>query len=58
MRFTISRSSDQQYYFEIQSGGNYETLATSETYRTKEAAEEAVKKIKDEAAAAEVVDRA
>ena len=26
-------AADGQYYFEIQAGGNYETLATSETYK-------------------------
>lgn len=33
MRFKISKSQDGQYYFEIQAAGNYETLATSETYK-------------------------
>lgn len=34
MRFKLQRSKDPQqpFYFEIQASGNYETLATSETY--------------------------
>jgi hypothetical protein len=34
VRFKLQRSNDpkQPYYFEIQAAGNYETLATSETY--------------------------
>lgn len=58
MRFKISKASDGQYYFEIQAGGNYETLATSETYkrRDKRDVRAAIDQIKREAAGADVVD--
>ena len=35
IRFRISRNRSGEYYFEIQAAGNYETLATSEGYRSK-----------------------
>jgi uncharacterized protein YegP (UPF0339 family) len=58
MRFKISRSTDGQYYFEIQAGGNYETLATSETYKSpdKKDVRKAIDLIKAGVADAEVVD--
>ena len=37
-----SIASEGQYYFEIQSDGNRETLATSELYRSKSAAVHAI----------------
>ena len=42
MRFRITKSRDGQFYFEIQSAGNYETLATSERYTTKAACLQAI----------------
>ncbi len=58
MRFKISNSTDGQYYFEIQAGGNNATLATSETYKRpdKRDIRAAIEQIKREAATAEVVD--
>jgi uncharacterized protein YegP (UPF0339 family) len=56
MRFKISKSQNDQYYFEIQAGGNYETLATSETYIRKVDARAAIDLIKAGAATADVVD--
>jgi uncharacterized protein YegP (UPF0339 family) len=56
VRLVIQRSGDQ-YYFEIQSAGNYETLATSERYRSKADCQRGVELIRTQAAAAEVVDR-
>lgn len=58
MRFKISKSSDGQYYFEIQAGGNYETLATSETYKhpNKRDVHKAIEQIQREAGGADVVD--
>ncbi len=56
MRFRIGKSSNGQYYFEIQAAGNYETLATSETYTTKQACQEAINQIKAGATTATVVD--
>lgn len=58
MRFKISKSRDGQYYFEIQAGGNYATLATSETYKhpNKRDVRAAIDQIKREATGAEVVD--
>ena len=56
MKFTITTSTDGQCYFEAQSDGNHETLATSETYRDKADARRAIDLIKKEAAAAQVID--
>lgn len=58
MRFKIGRSKnpEQPYYFEIQASGNYETLATSETYVHKADAEHAIELIMNGAAGATVVD--
>jgi uncharacterized protein YegP (UPF0339 family) len=58
MRFKISKSTDGQYYFEIQAGGNYETLATSETYKRRDKRDvlAAIDQIKREAAGADVAD--
>lgn len=58
MRFTINPSQDGQYYFEIQAAGNYETLATSETYKRRDKKDvlKAIDLIRQGAANAEVVD--
>lgn len=58
MRFKLQRSKDsnQPYYFEIQAAGNYETLATSETYVSKADAQHAIGLIKSGAAGATIVD--
>ncbi len=58
MRFTISKSSDGQYYFEILSAGNYETLATSETYKRRDKRDvlKAIELIKQGASGADTVD--
>lgn len=58
MRFKLQPSDDTQqpFYFEIQASGNFETLATSETYASKAAAEHAIDLIKAGAASADVVD--
>lgn len=58
VRFKLQRSNDpkQPYYFEIQAAGNYETLATSETYVSKADAQHAIDLIKSGAAGATVVD--
>ncbi|HEY3061921.1 MAG TPA: YegP family protein [Chloroflexota bacterium] len=56
MRFSISKSTNGQYYFEIQAAGNYATLATSETYTTKQACQDAINLIKAQAATATTVD--
>jgi uncharacterized protein YegP (UPF0339 family) len=58
MRFKLQRSQDssQPYYFEIQAAGNYETLATSETYVSKADAQHAIDLIVAGAATATVVD--
>jgi uncharacterized protein YegP (UPF0339 family) len=55
MRIVIN-GSGTQYYFELQSDGNYETLATSERYVSKADANAAIAIIKAEAATATVVD--
>jgi uncharacterized protein YegP (UPF0339 family) len=59
VRFKLQRSTDAQqpYYFEIQAAGNYETLATSETYVNKADALRAIDLIKQGAAGATVVDQ-
>lgn len=56
MRFKLSKASNGQTYFEIQASGNYETLATSETYVNKADALAAINLIKSEAASATTVD--
>ena len=58
MRIKLQRSTDPQqpFYFEVQASGNYETLATSETYVAKSDAEHAIDLIRAEAAGATVVD--
>lgn len=58
MQFKISKSTDGQYYFEIQAAGNYETLATSETYKRpdKRDIHKAIDLIKEGAADADIVD--
>lgn len=55
MRIVLNPSGTQ-YYFELQSDGNYETLATSERYVSKSDANAAIEMIKAEAATATVVD--
>jgi len=58
MRFKISKSSDGQYYFEIQAAGNYETLATSETYKRPDKRDvlKAIELIRGGASSGEIVD--
>ena len=58
MRFKLQRgtSATQPFYFEIQAAGNYETLATSETYVSKSDAQHAIDLIKAGAGGATVVD--
>ncbi len=58
MRFKLQRSNDpkQPCYFEILAAGNYETLATSETYVSKADAQHAIDLIKSGAAGATAVD--
>jgi uncharacterized protein YegP (UPF0339 family) len=58
MRFKLQNSTDPQqpYYFEIQASGNFETLATSETYVSKSDAERAINLIRNEAGGATVAD--
>ena len=58
MRFKLqrSKSTTQPFYFEIQAAGNYETLATSETYVSKSDAHHAIDLIKAGASGATVVD--
>ena len=58
MRFKLQNSDDPQqpFYFEIQASGNFETLATSETYVSKADAQRAIDAIMNEAASADVRD--
>ena len=57
MRFKLQKgSASQPFRFEIQAAGNYETLAVSENYATKQAALHAIDLIKNGAAGATVVD--
>jgi len=58
VRFKISKSTDGQYYFELQADGNHATLATSETYKRKDKRDvlEAIELIRSGASGAEVVD--
>lgn len=58
MRFKLQPSADpaQPFYFEIQATGNFETLATSETYVDKDDALHAINLIKNEAGSADIKD--
>jgi uncharacterized protein YegP (UPF0339 family) len=58
VRFKLQRSNDpkQPFYFEIQASGNYETLATSETYVQKADAQHTIDLIRQGAPGATVVD--
>jgi uncharacterized protein len=55
MRFIIRKSANNQYYFTI-SAGNYEVLATSETYVSKASAQHAISVIRGSAGGAQVID--
>ena len=55
MHFTIMRSTDGQYYWKI-TGGNYETIAVSETYTSKASAQHAIEVVRAQAAKASVLD--
>jgi uncharacterized protein YegP (UPF0339 family) len=55
MRFVIRKSANSQYYFTI-SAGNYEVLATSETYVSKASAQHAINVIRGGAGGAQVID--
>ena len=57
MRFKLQNSTNSQYYFEIQAGGNWATLATSETYTTKAAALDAIALIRNGAAGGSIDDQ-
>jgi uncharacterized protein YegP (UPF0339 family) len=56
MRFKLTTASNGQTYFEIQAAGNFATLATSETYKSKADALAAIDLIKSGAASASIVD--
>jgi uncharacterized protein YegP (UPF0339 family) len=55
MRFVIHNAANGQYYFTIV-GGNFETLATSETYYSKASCQHTINVIKRDAASASVID--
>lgn len=57
MTFRIHRSINWQYYFTV-TAGNGQVLATSETYTSKSAAQNAIHAIKTAAASAQVLDLA
>jgi uncharacterized protein YegP (UPF0339 family) len=46
-----------EWFFVIEAGGNFETLATSETYQSRAACEHAIELIKQQAASATVHDQ-
>jgi uncharacterized protein YegP (UPF0339 family) len=56
MRFKIKRSQNNQWFFVIESAGNYETLATSEMYESRQACQHAINVIKKEAASAAITE--
>lgn len=56
MYFKISKSANDQYYFEVVASGNNQTLCTSETYEDKTDVENAIKIIIDEAKTAIIKD--
>jgi uncharacterized protein YegP (UPF0339 family) len=55
MHFSIWKSKDDQYYWEIV-GDNHEIMAVSETYKAKASAEHAIGVVQADAAAASVID--
>jgi uncharacterized protein len=55
MHFSIYKSRDGQFYWEIK-GENFETMAVSETYHSKESAEHAIDVVKAGAANGMVLD--
>ncbi len=57
MRFLIHKARDGQFYFEIQSAGKYEVIASSPRYWTLAACRMAIDLVKQGAASAAVVDR-
>ena len=57
MRFRISQSRDGQFYFEIQTLGRFETIATSERYTTKAALQRNIDYIRQGAESATVDDQ-
>ena len=57
MYFTINKSNDDGYFFNIKSDGNHQTLCHSETYNAKVAVEVAIQLIKDGATDAKILDR-
>ncbi|MGQ0572902.1 MAG: YegP family protein [Pseudonocardia sp.] len=56
MRFVIRKSTNSQFYFTISASGNYEVLATSETYVSKASTQRAISLIKGGASGAQVID--
>jgi uncharacterized protein YegP (UPF0339 family) len=54
MRFKLKQDRRGEWFFVIESGGNFETLATSEMYQSRAACEHAIELIKQHAASATV----
>lgn len=54
-KFELRRSSDSQYYFVLKAG-NHEVIATSETYTTKQSAQNGIQSVKTNAPAAKIED--
>lgn len=57
MRFVLRRRVDRQWYFEVQAGGNWETLVVSEGYKRKRDARRAIRMLQEYAFDALVSDR-
>ena len=58
MRFKMKRNDQGQWWFVVESAGNYETLATSEMYQSRQACEHAMELIRQGAATATVHEEA
>ncbi len=54
MRFKMKQNQQGQWWFVVEAAGNYETLATSEMYQSREACEHAMELIRQGAASATV----
>lgn len=55
MYFAINKANNGEFYYRIV-GGNYETMAVSETFTSKASAESAINVIKRDAASATILD--
>ena len=56
--FEINSSSNGEYYVVLRAAGNRAVLMTSETYKEKRSAKECIERVREQAADAEIDDKA